>query len=420
MKELQEKRQALLTELDKADEKRTAEIRAELEKIKLQIDTMKEIEDEKARSARPAIEKEAIKFNINSRPASEKRVGRFDTEEYRSAFMKFVKSGKAIPKELLAKRDDPAPEPDPEEGEDPEDLFANITGLSDGSAVIPSTLVANIISKLESYGEIYSRVTKTNIRGGVRVPILTLKPTASWVSGEGVSEAKKVQANSSVSFSYHTLECRIYQTLLSNVVTLAAFESKFVELAVEAIVKALEIAIFNGEGEEEGQPLGILADDRVLAANKVQLTAAELGSWDGWHKNVMSKMKKSYRDGVFIMAQSTFDSYIAGMVDTVGQPIARVTYGINGEENYRLFGKEVLTVEEDILPDFDTASKGDVFAVFIKLSDYVINSNLQMQTVKWDDHDTNQIKTKVIMIADGKLLDPNGVILIKKNVVAAG
>jgi HK97 family phage major capsid protein len=97
-----------------------------------------------------------------------------------------------------------------------------------------------------------------------------------------------------------------------------------------------------------------------------------------------------------------------------------VTYGINGEENYRLFGKEVLTVEEDILPDFDTASKGDVFAVFVKLSDYVINSNLQMQTVKWDDHDTNQIKTKVIMIADGKLLDPNGVILIKKNVVAAG
>ena len=51
-------------------------------------------------------------------------------------------------------------------------------------------------------------------------------------------------------------------------------------------------------------------------------------------------MKKSYRDGVFIMAQSTFDSYIAGMVDTVGQPIARVTYGINGEENYRLLARK--------------------------------------------------------------------------------
>ena len=217
MKELQEKRQALLTELDKADEKRTAEIRAELEKIKLQIDTMKEIEDEKARSARPAIEKDAIKFNINSRPSSEKRVGRFDTEEYRSAFMKFVKSGKAIPKELLAKRTegDPEPEPDPEEGED---LFANITTLSDGSAVIPSTLVASIISKLESYGEIYSRVTKTNIRGGVRVPILTLKPTASWVSGEGVSEAKKVQA-SSASFTYKSFRMQDLLNALSNVVT---------------------------------------------------------------------------------------------------------------------------------------------------------------------------------------------------------
>lgn len=32
-------------------------------------------------------------------------------------------------------------------------------------------------------------------------------------------------------------------------------------------------------------------------------------------KKVFGKMKKSYRNGTFYMAQSTFDGYIDGMVD---------------------------------------------------------------------------------------------------------
>lgn len=39
---------------------------------------------------------------------------------------------------------------------------------------------------------------------------------------------------------------------------------------------------------------------------------------------------------------------------------------------------------------------------------------MQMTTVKWVDHDTNEIKNKCIMIVDGKLVDPNGVLIIKK------
>ena len=42
-----------------------------------------------------------------------------------------------------------------------------------------------------------------------------------------------------------------------------------------------------------------------------------------------------------------------------------------------------------------------------------------MQTVKWVDHDTNEIKNKCILICDGKLLDPNGVLVIKKGAAPA-
>lgn len=114
------------------------------------------------------------------------------------------------------------------------------------------------------------------------------------------------------------------------------------------------------------------------------------------------------------MAQSTFDEKIDGMEDKNGQPVGRTNYGVDGEETYRFLGKDVETVEEELLPYYEDANVGDVFAIFGDLKDYVVNSNLEMQVVKWIDHDTNEVKNKVIMIVDGKVADANGFILIKK------
>ena len=106
------------------------------------------------------------------------------------------------------------------------------------------------------------------------------------------------------------------------------------------------------------------------------------------------KMKKAYRNGSFVMNQSTFDTGIDGMEDKNGQPIGRTNYGVNGEETYRFMGKNVETVEDDVLPSWDDANEGDVIAVFMNFSDYVINTNMEMQVVKWTDHDNNKIKNK--------------------------
>ena len=251
----------------------------------------------------------------------------------------------------------------------------------------------------------------------MQFPILTLKPTATWI-GEGASEGKKIKADEKVSFSYYGLECKISQSLLASVVTFEEFQNEFVALATEAIVIALEKAIINGTGT--GQPLGILKDTRIKSGNVIQLTEEELGNWQAWKKKVFAKMKKSYRNGEFFMAQSSFDGYIDAMTDTTGQPIGRVNYGIDGGETYRFGGKTVETVEEDILPDFGAAEAGDVVAVFTKLSDYAINSNMKMTAVKWIDHETNEVKNKVMIIADGKLLDPNGTLIIKKKATPTG
>lgn len=313
----------------------------------------------------------------------------YDTPEYRTAFMNFACRGTAIPAELRA-----------------------ATATGDASVVIPTYLVNEILTRLETYGNLFAKVTKLDIQGGVKIPVMSLKPVATWIGETNVSEEQKLTVNDSISFSYFGLECRISQTLLASVVTLDAFQKLFVPLAVEAIAKALDLAIMNGAGT--ASPLGILKDTRVPEANVIELTAAEFASWGGWKKKVFAKMKKAYRKGEFIMAQGTFDGYIDGMEDKNGQPIGRVNYGIDGGETYRFGGKLVETVEDDVIAPYETAETGAVVAVFVDLKNYAVNSNMQLTTVKWTDHDTNEVKTKVMLIVDGKLTDANGVLIIKK------
>lgn len=331
-----------------------------------------------------------LRGSFKTHGAANKNTGDiYDSEEYRTAFMDFVCRSTPIPPQYRA-----------------------TTTTTDASAVIPTTILNEIIQKLDSYGNIYAGVRKLNIQGGVAIPILSLKPTATWVGETTPSQDKKIQANSSITFNYYGLECKISQTLFVNVTTLTMFQQLFVPLATEAVVKALEISIINGTGTN--QPLGIIKDTRIPAANIIEISADDITTWGGWKKAVFAKMKKAYRNGIFIMNQATFDGYIDGMTDNTGQPIGRVNYGIDGAETYRFGGKTIETVDDDMLPSYEDCAEGEAFAIFMNLSDYVINSNMEMQTVKWTDNDTNEIKNKCILIADGKLADANGVLIIKK------
>lgn len=313
------------------------------------------------------------------------------TLEYRTAFMEYCKTGVMAP-ELRADA---------------------MTGVADVSAVIPTTILKEIISKVQTYGQLYARVRKLSIKGGVNVPILSLKPTATWIGEATPSKKKKLQANTNISFSYYGLECKVSTSLLADTVTLEGFENVITDLIVEAMVKALDLAIIAGDGQ--GKMLGITVDTRVPNTQVVTLTSAEFDDWSAWKKKVFAKMPLSYKGGaIFVMASGTFEGYIDGMVDANGQPIGRVNYGIANGAQERFGGKEVLLVEDDIIDPYDDASVGDVVAIYCNLSNYAINSNLQMVMYRYMDHDTNEYIDKAILIADGKLIDPNGVVIIKK------
>ena len=315
---------------------------------------------------------------------------RFDSVEYKTAFMNFACRQQPIP-----------------------DKFRNeaaVTMTPDAGAVIPTTWGKEIIRNLKERGVIFKQLRHMNIKGGVELPILDLMPVATWV-GEGASEDQKLAATKTISFKYYGLECKIAQSILVSVVTIDEFKALFVELATEAVMAAVEKGVFQGTGE--GQMLGVCKDPRVT--NVVEMTADDMGKWAQWKKKFFAKIPKRYQTGKLHMAQGTFEGYIDGMVDQNGQPVARTNYGIAGGPTYRFGGKDVETVEEDVLPSFETAGSGDVFAVFMNMKNYVFNSNMTMTVVQWTDHDTNKKKTKVMLICDGKAADTNGIILLKKS-----
>ena len=316
----------------------------------------------------------------------------YSTLEYRKQFMEFCKTGKMPTLETRL------------------DAF---TSTTEAAAVIPTTIMNELIKKMTAYGKIFSRVRKTNLKGGVNFPILSLKPTATWITQATPSDRKQVNASTSVSFSYFGLECKIATSLLTETVSLASFEASMVDLIVEANMKAMDAAVVNGAGTTE--PLGITVDARVLAGQIITLTSAEFADWGAWKKKIFGKIPVAYRaGGSFIMAAQTFEGYIDGMQDANGQPMARVNYGITDAIPEKFGGREVILVEDDIVAPYDTAAVGDIVAVFVNLNDYCINSNMQMTMYRWLDHDTNQWVDKSILIADGKLLDAAGVIIVKK------
>jgi HK97 family phage major capsid protein len=313
-----------------------------------------------------------------------------DTMEYRRAFMEYVTRGKKS--DVLEFRADETTLP------------------SDIGAVIPTTIINRIVEKMEEVGRIWSRVTKTSIQGGVEIPVSTAKPTAVWLAAGQVAEKQKKVVNAKISFSYHKLQVRVAVELVAGTVALPVFEATVADNIAEAMVKALDAAIISGTGT--GQPLGI-ANHNVPSSRVATLSPEEFGKYETWPA-VFAKVPRSYRSGVaLIMNDADWHKYIVGMTDTTGQPIARVNYGLDGTIEERFLGREVIAVE-DLLPSIDEADAGEVVGILVRLSDYMVNSNMAITYRRYFDENTDEWISKATMIADGKLADPNGVVLIKK------
>ena len=331
------------------------------------------------------------------------------TMEYRKAFKDFVQRG--VKSDLLKRAD-----------------AENVS--SDLGVLLPNTIVNEIIKGVEKvYGQLYSRVRKTNVKGGVQYPIGAFAATMYWdgTAGNdkehGVSEKQKAGGVTDyVQFTYHIGEIRIAQSLLQTVVTVQAFEAEIVKALIEAYVKAMDTAILEGDGVK--QPTGILTEaakgsaGRIPTANIISFTAEEMEDWKVWQKKLFAKIPLSMRAlrPEFAMTAETWESNIMTLEDTNGRPVYRETYNPEtGDEKCTFKGRGVILVEEGGIKSFDTAAAGEFFGIYwVPEKAYLINSNMQFSYKKYFDEATNQYITKALVICDGKVLDPKYIYLLKK------
>lgn len=302
---------------------------------------------------------------------------------------------------------------------------------TDLGVLLPNTIVNEIIKGVEKvYGQLYSRVKKTNVKGGVEYPIGAFSANLVWGGTDGndtehgVSGKQKAGAiTGSVTFSYHIGEIRIAQSLLESVVTVEAFEAEIVKALVEAYVKAMDVAILEGTGSK--QPTGIFteaakgASGRIATANIIEFTADEMADWKQWKKKLFAKIPLSMRALApeFVMTANTFESNIETLEDSNGQPVAReLSNPVNGANECKFWAKNVVLVEDGgVIKNFDDAANGEFFGIYwVPEKAYAINTNMQFGYKKYFDENTNQYITKALVIVDGKVLDPKYIYLLKK------
>jgi HK97 family phage major capsid protein len=308
----------------------------------------------------------------------------FDSVEYRNAFMQFAMTGNMS------------------------EEFRAVAMTSGNSAVIPTTVLNQIVEKLESYGNILPLVTKMNYPAGIAIPTSELASPAIWttetdMSNTGIAVEGKVTG--SVTFAAYPLVKAIGLSFLARVQTLSAFEAAIANNVSSAMAKAMESAIISGTGS--GQPKGILKE---TAAKTVELSKTLA------YEDIV-KIKKAipsaYRTGaVLVMNEATFYSFLS-IVDKQGQPVARMNQGIDGEPNYEIFGTRVIVT--DFMKDYDSAGKGETVAFAVQLDKYVMNTAYDIDLVTYIDNATRNKVYQSVAAVDGKLVDKNGLVFINKS-----
>ena len=387
---------------------RAEEISEDIEDINAEL---AEINAEEARAAEQQNEtREAVPANATlvnpvqnsgaSFTAPETRSGDpFASMEYRQAFKAFAQTGAPIPTNFMQRAE-----------------AANTESLG---ATIPTTIINELINEIRKvYGNLYAKTRKLNIKGGVKIPVGKLQATFKWISEKTVSPRQDGGTTETVEFSYNIGEIRVAQTLLASIVSLDLFEREVINIMLKAFLQAMDIGIVKGTGN--GQLLGILNDRRVPVGNVVTMTAADMNNWTKWRTKFFAKLPLGYRSGSFIFPLSTVETYLETMADSNNNPVFRQATGLEVNDgdaaapNGRFFGRAIDLVEPDVLPDFDSANANDVIGIFWQPEEYAINSNMQFGMKRYFDDETNEWINKVLVIVDGKLVNPMGVWLIKK------
>jgi HK97 family phage major capsid protein len=358
-------------------------------------------------------------YDIKRKSNEERSDDELGTMEYRTAFKDYVQTGKVT--DVLQFRNNST-------GEIVRANDPNV--LADVGVLLPSTVIQEIMKDVEKvYGQLYAKVRKINVRGGVKFPIGSFGATFKRIGEKGAptdrQNAGKVTGY--IEFSWNLGEIRIAKTLLSEVISVPVFEKEIAKVIVEAYVQAMDNEILNGNSAN-GEMEGILtelakSDSRIKAENIIEFTADDLKDWKKWQEKLFAVIPLSMRGlkPEFVMTANTYEANIKTLHDDNNRPLWNETFNpVDGTEKATFKARQVAFVEDSFgIKNFNEAEDGEVFALYwVPEKAYCINTNMQFTVRKYFDEELNEYVTKALVINDGKILDPKYLYILKKKVTA--
>ena len=219
---------------------------------------------------------------------------------------------------------------------------------SEGGFVVNSELVKEIIKKLKDRSDVYKFFNATTIKGDTKIPKKTSSGTANWVDENSEQDPTGSIPNLTlVELKQHRLyrESAITQQMLnSQEIDLKAF---IIDDVVESMIDAVEAAIFTGTGTK--QPTGLLSG----ITKKISLEARGTITFDDMKKCKAKLKKAAWKKAKWFMHSDTL--LVLDLIkDSQGRPLLQPD--LTEETGYKILGIPVEVT--DAMPSItDTGAK---------------------------------------------------------------
>lgn len=219
---------------------------------------------------------------------------------------------------------------------------------SEGGFVVNSELVKEIIKELKDRSDVYKFFNATTIKGDTKIPKKTSSGTANWVDENSEQDPTGSIPNLTlVELKQHRLyrESAITQQMLnSQEIDLKAF---IIDDVVESMIDAVEAAIFTGTGTK--QPTGLLSG----ITKKISLEARGTITFDDMKKCKAKLKKAAWKKAKWFMHSDTL--LVLDLIkDSQGRPLLQPD--LTEETGYKILGIPVEVT--DAMPSItDTGAK---------------------------------------------------------------
>ncbi|EIS6274674.1 phage major capsid protein [Staphylococcus pseudintermedius] len=304
----------------------------------------------------------------------------FGTEEYRSAFFK-----KMLGQELSdVEQRSFNHAMDIQKSEHRADEF---TSSSNASAVIPEQTLNEVIRRARTQGGLLANVRSFNMPTKIRIPISTPQERAEWHTEGAKVEADKV-VTTAVSFEANEIIKIFSISVKAKTMSISAFESYLVEELTNCVVEAIEYALINGTGNNQGQ--GILTGITWNDENSLELT----GKYTDFTK-ALGMLKRGYaQNAKFAMSNATLYNTVYGVQDGNKRPI--FVQDAQRENVGYIFGKPVII--DDNIED-DTILLGDFNYI-----GYNLPQGIMLESSRESSFRSGLIDYRAMAVADTRVL----------------